>query len=99
MNIFVGNLSFDTTEDELREEFSKFGQISSLSILKDKMTNRSRGFAFVEMPNDEEANACIAALNGKSVKGRQINVAEARPREERSRDSKPRSSFNRNRSW
>ncbi|MCE5223642.1 RNA-binding protein [bacterium] len=99
MNIFVGNLSFDMTEDELREEFSQFGQISSLSILKDKMTNRSRGFAFVEMPNDEEANASIAALNGKSVKGRQINVAEARPREERSRDSKPRSNFNRNRSW
>jgi len=99
MNIFVGNLSFDMTEDELREEFSQFGQISSLSILKDKMTNRSRGFAFVEMPNDEEANASIAALNGKSVKGRQINVAEARPREERSRDSRPRSSFNRNRSW
>jgi len=99
MNIFVGNLSFETTDDELRAEFAQYGELSSVNILRDRMTNRSRGFAFVEMPNNEEAQNAITALNGKTINGRQINAAEARPREERSRDSRPRSNFNRNRSW
>jgi RNA recognition motif-containing protein len=103
MNIFVGNLSFETTDEELRESFSAFGELTSVTILKDKFTNRSRGFGFVEMPNTEEANAAIEALNGKSVNGRTINVAEARPREEKPMGSRPRSgggmSSNRSRSW
>lgn len=98
MNIFVGNLSFETTDDELRAEFAQYGELSSVNILRDRMTNRSRGFAFVEMPNNEEAQNAITALNGKTINGRQINAAEARPREERS--SRPKSNFTRNnRSW
>jgi len=83
MNIFVGNLSFETTDEELREAFSAYGELASVTILKDKFTNRSRGFGFVEMPNASEANAAIEGLNGKSINGRAINVAEARPREEK----------------
>lgn len=98
MNIFVGNLSFETTDDELRAEFAQYGELSSVNILRDRMTNRSRGFAFVEMPNNEEAQNAITALNGKTINGRQINAAEARPREERS--SRLKSNFTRNnRSW
>jgi len=98
MNIFVGNLSFETTDDELRAEFAQYGELSSVNILRDRMTNRSRGFAFVEMPNNEEAQNAITALNGKSINGRTINAAEAKPREERS--SRPKSNFTRNnRSW
>jgi len=105
MNIFVGNLSFETTDEELREAFAAFGELSSVTILKDKFTNRSRGFGFVEMPNTTEANAAIEALNGKSMNGRSINVAEARPREERPMGDRNRSrngggvSSNRTRSW
>lgn len=102
MNIFVGNLSFETTDDELRAEFAQYGELSSVNILRDRMTNRSRGFAFVEMPNNEEAQNAITALNGKTINGRQINAAEARPREER--PARPRTQGggfggNRNRSW
>jgi len=98
MNIFVGNLSFETNDDELRAEFAQYGELSSVNILRDRMTNRSRGFAFVEMPNNEEAQNAITALNGKSINGRTINAAEAKPREERS--SRPKSNFTRNnRSW
>jgi cold-inducible RNA-binding protein len=105
MNIFVGNLSFETTDEELREAFVAFGELSSVTILKDKFTNRSRGFGFVEMPNASEANAAIEALNGKSMNGRMINVAEARPREEKPMGdrNRPRNaggpSSNRSRSW
>jgi RNA recognition motif-containing protein len=102
MNIFVGNLSFETTDEELRAEFAQYGELSSVNILRDRMTNRSRGFAFVEMPNNEEAQNAITALNGKTINGRQINAAEARPREER--PARPRTQGggfggNRNRSW
>ena len=100
MNIFVGNLSFETTDEQLRAEFAPFGELASVSLLKDRMTNQSRGFAFVEMPNLEEAQKAIAALNGKSINGRTINAAEAKPREER--PARPRTTNNftsNNRSW
>jgi RNA recognition motif-containing protein len=82
MNIYVGNLSFQASEDDVRQAFEAFGQVTSSSIVKDKFTGQSRGFAFVEMPNDTEAQAAIAGLNGKDLKGRAINVNEARPRTE-----------------
>ncbi len=85
MNVYVGNLPFNITEDELRQAFEAFGQVSSSSIIKDKMTGQSRGFGFVEMPTDSEATAAIAGLNGKDLKGRALIVNEARPREERPR--------------
>ena len=98
MNIFVSNLSFATTEDELRTEFASFGELTSVNIIKDRMTNKSRGFGFVEMSTKEDAEKAIAALDGKSVNGRNITVAEAKPRER-----KPAGSFggggNRNRNW
>ena len=80
MNIFVGNLSRDVTEEDLREAFSAFGQISKVTILKDKFSGESRGFGFVEMANKAEGDAAIRALNGKDMKGRAMNVNEARPR-------------------
>ncbi len=82
MNIYVGNLSYDMSEEDLRKEFEAFGKVDSVNIIKDKFTDRSRGFAFVEMPNAEEGKAALAALNGKDVKGRALNVSEARPRAE-----------------
>lgn len=83
MNIFVGNLSFNMTDQELREAFEAFGNVQSAVIIKDKMTGQPRGFGFVEMPSQSEAEAAINALNGKDLKGRRINVNEARPREDR----------------
>jgi RNA recognition motif-containing protein len=80
MNIYIGNISRDLSEDELREAFAAFGQVSSVNIIKDKFTGEYRGFAFVEMPVKEEAEAAISALNGKELKGRALNVNEARPR-------------------
>ncbi len=70
MNIYVGNLSRDLTEGELREAFAAFGDVASASIIKDKFSGETRGFGFVEMPNKEEADKAIAALNGKDLKGR-----------------------------
>jgi RNA recognition motif-containing protein len=103
MNIFVGNLSFDTTDEDLRSEFSIYGELSSVSIPKDKFTNKSRGFAFVEMPNNDEAKKAVEGLNGKSINGRNINAAEAKPREERQNSFRnPQTTFdnlNRNRVW
>jgi cold-inducible RNA-binding protein len=81
-NLFVGNLNFQTSETELRELFSGFGQVTRVHIAMDRETGRARGFAFVEMPNDDEAANAIAALNGKEVAGRRINVNEARPKGE-----------------
>jgi len=83
MNIYVGNLSYEATDDDLREAFSAFGQVASANIIKDRDTGRSRGFGFVEMPNQQEAQAAIAGLNGKDLKGRALNINEARPRTER----------------
>ena len=80
MKIYVGNLSYETTEDELREEFAAFGQIESVSIPTDRYSGRPRGFAFVEMPSVSEGQAAIAALNGKTLKDRTLNVDAARPR-------------------
>ncbi len=90
MKIFVGNLPFSTTSDELRELFTVHGTVDSADVLTDRETGRSRGFGFVEMANDDEAKAAIEALNGTEINGRAIVVNEARPREERG----PRRDFN-----
>jgi cold-inducible RNA-binding protein len=82
-NIFVGNLSFNTNEDELRQAFEAYGQVDRVSILTDRDTGRSRGFGFVEMANNEDGEKAIAALNGAQLGGRTINVNEARPKAER----------------
>ena len=83
-NIFVGNLSFNTNEDELRQLFEPFGQVDRVSIMTDRDTGRSRGFGFVEMTNNEDGDKAITALNGQQIGGRTINVNEARPKTERS---------------
>ena len=80
MNIYVGNLAFNVTEDELRQAFEGFGQVASASIIKDKFSGQSKGFGFVEMPSNDEAKAAIGGMNGKEMKGRTLNVNEARPR-------------------
>lgn len=80
-NLFVGNMSFQTTESELTELFKPFGAIARVRVVMDRETGRARGFAFVEMPNDEEAAKAIAALDGAAVGGRNIKVNEARPKE------------------
>jgi RNA recognition motif-containing protein len=82
MNIYVGNLSYQLTEDELRQAFEAFGQVESANIIRDKYTGQSRGFGFVEMPSAEEAQSAISGLNGKELQGRSLNVNEARPRSE-----------------
>jgi RNA recognition motif-containing protein len=84
MNIYVGNLSRQTTETELRAEFETFGQVTTVNIIKDKFTGEARGFGFVEMSSAEEAQKAIAGLNNKELGGRTLNVNEARPRVERS---------------
>ena len=83
MNIYVGNLSFKTTEVELREAFEPFGTVSAVNVITDRETGRPRGFAFVEMPNAEEARRAVDSLNGQDVGGRALTVNEARPREGR----------------
>lgn len=82
-NIFVGNLAFSTTEAELRGLFEQYGSVDRVSLMTDRDTGRSRGFAFVEMTNDGDGEKAIAALNGQDVGGRKINVNEARPKTER----------------
>lgn len=81
--VYVGNLSYQTTEDGLRTLFSEFGAIEEVKLITDRYSGRSKGFAFVEMGTDEEAEAAITALNGKVVDNRELKVAEARPRRER----------------
>jgi RNA recognition motif-containing protein len=81
-NLYVGNLSYEATEDDLRQAFEAHGEVSSVAIIKDKMTGRSRGFGFVEMPDKNQANAAIQALNLQEVRGRAITVNEARPKTE-----------------
>ncbi len=81
VNIYVGNLSFRATEDEVRNAFSRYGEVTKVSIINDRETGRSRGFAFVEMKNADEAQAAIEALNDQEVGGRRISCNEARPRE------------------
>ena len=80
MNIYVGNLSREVTEEELRQAFEAFGQVTSAKIITDKFSGESRGFGFVEMPAKAEAQSAISGLNGKDLKGRTLNVNEARPR-------------------
>lgn len=82
MNLYVGNLSYRLTEDELRQAFEEFGQVASCTIIKDKVTGESKGFGFLEMPERSEAEAAINGLNGRDLKGRKLNVNEARPRTE-----------------
>ena len=81
-NLYVGNLSFNTSEEDLREEFGKYGQVTEVKILHDEVTHQSRGFGFVEMANDAEAANAIAGLNGASLHGRTIVVNEARQKRE-----------------
>jgi len=84
MNIYIGNLSFDTTEDQLRQTFEEFGEVNNVNIIKDRYTGEPRGFAFVEMSDQDDANSAITGLNGRELNGRTINVNQARPRTERS---------------
>ncbi|MEI8185237.1 MAG: RNA-binding protein [Chlorobiaceae bacterium] len=83
MNIYIGNLAYSVTEDDLRNAFSEFGQVESASIINDKFSGRSKGFGFVDMPNDTEAREAIESLNEKDLNGRTVKVNEAKPREER----------------
>jgi RNA recognition motif-containing protein len=81
VNIYVGNLSFQTTEDELKEAFLRFGNVSRAVVVKDRATGKSKGFGFVEMPDNVEAAAAIRRMDGSALKGRNLKVNEARPRE------------------
>jgi cold-inducible RNA-binding protein len=83
MRLYIGNLSYDTTEEELRELFSAHGTVESVNLITEGGSGRSKGFGFVEFRDDQEANAAIAALNGTDLRGRTINVNQARPRVER----------------
>jgi RNA recognition motif-containing protein len=85
MNIYVGNLSRDVTQDELHQAFATYGEVTSANIISDKFSGESRGFGFVEMPKSDEARAAIEALNGTDLKGRTLNVNEARPRNDKPR--------------
>jgi RNA recognition motif-containing protein len=82
MNIYVGNLSYEVNEEDLQEAFKAFGQVESVKIITDKYSGQSKGFGFVEMPSKAEGQSAIDGLNGKELKGRTINVNEARPRSE-----------------
>jgi RNA recognition motif-containing protein len=90
MNIYVGNLSYEVTEEDLRQAFEDFGQVESVRIITDKYSGQSKGFGFVEMPAKAEAQSAIEGLNDKELKGRTLNVNEARPRSEGRRgDGRP----------
>jgi RNA recognition motif-containing protein len=82
MNIYIGNMSFETTEDQLRQAFESYGEVSTVKIVSDRDSGRPRGFAFVEMSTKDEAIAAISGLNGKEMNGRELNVNEAKPRPE-----------------
>ena len=90
MNIYVGNLSYNVTDDSLKEMFSEFGEVESAKVIIDRFTNRSKGFGFVEMPSNSEADQAIKALNGKMIDGRNIKVNQANPGGKR-----PKKSFHR----
>jgi len=83
MNIYVGNVLLETTENDLRQAFEAFGQVASVKIITDRYTGNSRGFGFVEMPDHQEAKSALAGLDGKDLKGRALKVNEARPRNDR----------------
>ncbi len=95
MNIFVGNLAREATQDDLRDAFSPFGQVASATVIKDKFTGDPRGFGFVEMPSQTEAEAAMSGV--KEIKGRPVTVNEARPREDRPRGGFGGGGFNKNR--
>jgi RNA recognition motif-containing protein len=82
MNIYVGNLSYEVTEEDLKKAFDTFGEVNTVKVIKDNFTGRSKGFGFVEMPDKAEAQSAIEGLNGKDLQGRSLNVSEARPRSE-----------------
>ena len=84
MNIYIGNLPYDVSEEELKELFSQFGEVSSSSIIMDRFSGQSKGFGFVEMPQNPEAEDAIKALNESALKGRNIKVNQAKPRNDRS---------------
>jgi len=86
MNIYVGNLSYEVTEEELKETFEAFGNVETVKIIKDNYTGRSKGFGFVEMPSNDEAQSAINELNDTEFKGRTVKVNKARPRSEGRRD-------------
>jgi RNA recognition motif-containing protein len=83
MNLYIGNLSYEVTEEDLREAFGAFGELSSVKVIKDNFSGSSRGFGFVEMPNNSEADSAMKALNGEELKGKPIKVSEARPKSDR----------------
>tara|TARA_Y100000996_G_scaffold414724_1_gene406527 strand:- start:5550 stop:5801 length:252 start_codon:yes stop_codon:yes gene_type:complete len=83
VNIYCGNISYDTGEDDLRDLFAQYGEVASVRVIKDRDTGRSKGFGFVDMDNDDEAKEAIEALNEKDFMGRSLRINEARPREER----------------
>lgn len=85
MNLYIGNLSPDVSDEDLREAFEAFGEVSSAKVIKDHFGGASRGFGFVEMPNNSEADSAMKALNGEELKGKAIKISEARPRSERRR--------------
>lgn len=89
MNIYLGNLSYSATENTIRDLFETYGQVTTAKIVTDKFTGSSRGFGFVEMPNDDEAQKAIAELNGKDFEGRKIVVNESRPRETTGSSNRP----------
>ena len=88
LNIYVGNLAYEVTDDDLRQAFEAFGQVASAKVVTDKLSARSRGFGFVEMPDDDEAKEAIGGMDGEDLKGRRIKVSEARPRPEGRRDDR-----------
>ncbi len=97
MNIYVGNLSYEVTEEDLQQAFEAFGEVESVKIIKDRFSGESKGFGFVEMPTKGEAESAIEGLNGKELKGRDLKVSEARPRSEARRGGGRRGG--RERSW
>ena len=99
MNIYVGNLSYDVTEEELQKSFEVFGHVESAKIVVDMYTGRSKGFGFVEMPNREEANSAIDSLNGQELKGRALRVSKARPRSEGRRGGRGRGGGRQGSGW
>lgn len=88
MNIYVSNIAYNATDELLQEAFATFGEVQSARIIKDRMTGRSRGFGFVEMPNDEQGRAALEGVNGIEMLGRRINAREAKPREEGANSSR-----------
>ncbi len=93
MKIYIGNMSFDTTEENLRQAFEGFGEVTSCNVIMDNFSGKPRGFAFVEMTNGDQANAAISGLDGKEIDGRSLKVSEARPKTDN--NSGPRKNFSR----